>query len=419
MRILFLHQNCPGQYRYLAPFLAAQKSNEVFFITRPGRPDLEGVRKVEYKPRRRPSPQTHHYIREFEGGILNGQAVAEVAITLRNRGFVPDIVCAHPGWGEALYIKDVYPDTPLLVFCEFYYHATGADVGFDPERKVTQDDLSRIRTRNSLQLLSLEGSDWGVSPTHWQRQQFPKDFLHRVSVIHDGINTVLARPEPDARLVLPDGNVLGRNDEVVTYVARNLEPYRGFPSFMRAVAQSCRRRPRTHYVIVGGDEVSYGRRPSDGRSWRQHLADEVSFDEARVHFLGSVPYATFLRVLQVSSAHVYLTYPFVLSWSMLEAMSSGCVVIGSDTEPVREVIEHGRNGLLVDFFSPGAIAERIDEVLDHRDRMSELGRDARRTILERYELKDCLRQNIALMDDLVAAPRRVAKPAGAPGSVPP
>lgn len=400
MRVLFIHQNCPGQYRYLSRFVASKPGNQAVFITQTGKPDVPGVAKFEYQPKRKPSPETHYYIRSFEAGILNGQGVARTALALKNKGFKPDIVCAHPGWGESLYIKDIYPDVPLLNYCEFYYRTTGADVGFDPENPVKLDDQTRVRTRNALHLLSIEGCDQGISPTEWQRAQFPEVYQDKIRVIHDGINAEAACPNADATFALPGGRSLSRNDEVVTYVARNLEPYRGFPTFMRAVAEVCSRRPNCHFLIVGGDDVSYGRRLSGGQTYRQKMLSEVKIDPERVHFLGRVPYARFINVLQVSSAHVYLSYPFVLSWSMLEAMAAGCLVIGSDTAPVTEVIAEGKNGLLADFFAPTAIADRIDEVLNHKNRLEALRVQARKTILERYALGDCLRRQVAMMEDL-------------------
>lgn len=414
MRVLFIHQNCPGQYRHLAPRLASQPQNKVVFITQPGKPSIPGVTKIEYKPTRQPSRQTHSYIRNLEAAILNGQAVARAALALKKRGFTPDLVCAHPGWGESLYIKDVYPTTPLLIYCEFYYRPSGSDVDFDPARKVTLDDSCRVRTKNAVNLLSLESCDRGISPTRWQRAQFPKEFIDRIAVIHDGIDTNAASPNPDATFTVPGGLTLTRRDEVVTYVARNLEPYRGFPSFMRALAESCRRRPHCHFLIVGGDGVSYGARLPDGKSYRQKMIEEVAIDPERVHFLGKLPYTKYLSVLHVSSAHVYLTYPFVLSWSMLEAMSAECLVIASDTAPVTEVITDGRNGLLVDFFSPIAIADRVDEVLDHKDRMGEIRRRARQTILERYDLANCLRRQLRLMADLLGGKEKSSSPLDLP-----
>jgi glycosyltransferase involved in cell wall biosynthesis len=400
MKIVFMHQNFPGQYKHLARVLGADSRNQVYFVTKPKAAEISGVRKITYKLHREPQKTTHHYVVPLENAVLYGQAAARALMELKKTGFTPDVICAHPGWGEALYVKDVYPSVPLLNYFEFYYRSSGSDVGFDKEIEVTLNDICRIRTKNTNNLLSLEACDAGISPTRWQRKQFPKEFLYKIALIHDGIDTVIAAPDKDATFELPNGKTLTRKDEVVTYVARNLEPYRGFPVFMRAVEEICKRRPNAQVVIVGGDGVSYGRRLPKGETYRAKALSEVKIDNNRVHFLGYVPYDKFLKVLKVSSAHIYLTYPFVLSWSMLEAMSSGCLIIGSDTPPVAEVINDGKNGLLVDFYSEKQIADRVDEVMDHKDRMATIRRQARETVLERYELNNCLKKHIKLIKSL-------------------
>jgi glycosyltransferase involved in cell wall biosynthesis len=400
MKILFMHQNFPGQYRHLARLFAADPDNDVRCVTKPRTAEIPGVRKHTYKLHREPQKGIHHYIAGLESQVLHGQAAARVLSALKKAGYTPDIVCAHPGWGEALYVKDIFPSAPLLSFFEFYYRASGSDIGFDPNTEVTPDDLCRIRTKNTNNLLSLEACDAGVSPTRWQRKQFPKEFLYKIARIHDGINTEVAVPNPKARLELPNGEAVTRDDEVITYVVRNLEPYRGFPVFMHAVEEICRRRPNCRIVIVGGDGVSYGRRLPKGQTYRAKLLSEVTIDPERVHFLGWIPYERFITVIQVSAVHVYLTYPFVLSWSMLEAMSAGCLVVGSDTPPVTEVIEDGKTGLLVDFFSPKDIADRVIEVLDHKDRMADIRAAARRTIRARYDLSKCVKRHVKLIQDL-------------------
>jgi len=401
MKLLFVHQNTPGQYKHLAPHMAAA-GHEVVFVGKAQRP-LPGVATVAYAPSRAPHKDGHHYLRGFEDQVLHGQAVARVGLDLVKRGFVPDVICAHPGWGEALFLKDVFPDARLLAFCEFFYRSRGSDVGFDPAQPLTLDAACRIRCKNATLLTSLEAADWGVSPTEWQRRQHPEAWRSKISLVHDGVDTELCRPDGEAAFTLPDGRALSRRDEVVTYIARNLEPYRGFPTFMHAAAEILRRRPKAEILVVGGDEVSYGARPADAPNWREKLLKEVQLDPGRIHFLGRVPYDQFLRIVQVSRAHVYLTYPFVLSWSMLEAMACGAVVVGSATPPVAEVIEDGRNGLLADFFDPKAVADRVEEALGAPERMEGIRAAARRTVVERYDLRSvCLPAQVRIIEDLHA-----------------
>lgn len=410
MNVLFVHQNFPGQYKHLAPALAADPANAVAVIADEAvlslRPAMPGVKLVTYALRRPATAAAHRYVQGLESGVQRGLAAAAAAVRLRDEGFVPDVICAHPGWGEALYLKDVFPRSLMLSYFEFYYRPQGSDVGFDPEFPPSADDRFRVRTKNSVNLLSLEASDWGIAPTEWQRRQFPAHYRDRISVVHDGIDTEIVKPRTGVGIGMRgNGLRLTAADEVVTFVNRNLEPYRGFHAFMRALPELQRRRPEAQVVIVGGDEVSYGRPPAGGRRWRPVMLEEVgsSLDLSRVHFTGRIPYADYLALLQVSAVHVYLTYPFVLSWSMLEAMAAGCLVVGSRTPPVEEVIEHGRNGLLVDFFRSDALVEAVERVLNHPDRMRVLREAARNTIRARYDLRSvCLPRQVDLIRALAS-----------------
>lgn len=405
MKILFVHQNFPAQYRWLAGTLAQDKRCQVMALgdaeNVKQRGKIPGVSVAGYVPPASASAHTHHYVRPLEGAVRRGQAVVRACLELQKRGFVPDIIYAHPGWGEALFLKDVYPDARLTLYCEFYYRAKGADVGFDPEFPATLDDLCRVRIKNSASLLSLEAADGGISPTQWQRNAFPAPFRDRITVVHEGVDTDLVRPDPRAEVALADkGLTLTAKDEVVTYVARNLEPYRGFHIFMRALPEIQRRRPQSHVLIVGADGVSYGSALPKGQTYRKQYLEEVGsrLDMSRIHFLGQVPYQTLLRIYQISSAHVYLTYPFVLSWSILEAMAAGCNVIASRTPPVEEVIRDGRNGFLVDFFSPDGIAARVDEVLGRSRDTSKMRERARKTVVDDFDLRRvCLPRHLKLL----------------------
>jgi len=408
MKFLFVHQNFPGQYLHLVRHLAQHGGHEVVFITQRRNADLPGVRKVVYKPRRNVAPQVHHYLRDAESAVLNAQQVARVALDLRKAGFVPDVMLGHNGWGEIWYLKDIFPEAPLIGYFEFFYRMQGADIGFDPSDPVTPDTAPRLRTKNLGNLLALDTVDVGQCPTQWQQSGYPRRYHPMLNVIHEGIDTRAVQPDPAARLLLKEKKLeIRAGDEVLTYVARNLEPYRGFPYFMRALPKILAARPQAQVLIVGGDEVSYGAKLPPGQTFRQKLLDELgdSLDLSRVHFLGKIPYPAFVKVLQVSRAHVYLTYPFVLSWSMLEAMSAGCLLIGSRTAPVEEVIHPGGNGLLVDFFSSDDIADRAIQALEDGRSFESLRRNARQTVIERYDLHTrCLPAHLRLLNAL--APRR-------------
>ncbi len=405
MKILFIHQNMPGQYKHLCRAYGADPTNTVVFVTKPKKDvDIPGVHKVEFHLPRDPSQSTHRYLIPFERAVIEGQEVWRICKKLKHEeGFEPDVIVAHPGWGDTLFIKDIYPKVPLLCFFEFYYRSHGADVNFDSSDSIKADDEARIRIKNATNLFSLESADWGVSPTHWQFIQHPPEFRHKISIIHDGVDTDAIIPVDEYTLTLPTGRKLTRSDEVVTYVARNFEPYRGIQTFMRGAKEILTRRPNCHILAVGGDGVSYGKKPAGNKSWRQLMLEEVRLtqeQEKRLHWFGWQQYDDFLKILKISQAHIYLTYPFVLSWSMIEAMSAGCLVIGSRTAPVEEVIKDGENGLLTDFFDHKMLADKVDAVFNHPDRMAKLRQNARITAVEKYSLQKLMPLQISLINDM-------------------
>ncbi|WP_212637889.1 glycosyltransferase family 4 protein [Desulfocicer vacuolatum] len=374
----------------MAKAVATNPQNQVVAIgeQRPNAIKIPNIKQMWYKKPREAGDKTHPYIRGFEANIRRGQTIISVLQALSQKGFIPDVICAHSGWGETLFLKDYFPHVPIIGYFEFYYHGKGADVGFDPEYPSSLDGLARVRTKNATNLLSLEACDHGIAPTLWQKQQFPEIFHNKIKVIHEGINTDIVKENPHIRLHLKTAGVtLTKSDEVITFVNRNLEPYRGFHTFVRALPKILDSRPNAHVLIIGGDKVSYGKQLPQGMTYRQKYLNEVQFDPSRVHFMGQVPYNQFISVLQVSAVHVYLTYPFVLSWSMLEAMACRCCLVASATPPVMEVIEDKVNGLLVDFFDSKALVKKINEVLDHPRRFDQIRARARQTIMEKYDLQ--------------------------------
>jgi glycosyltransferase involved in cell wall biosynthesis len=402
MRILFLHSNFPAQFRHLAVALGQDSNHQVVFGTARKEGSLPGVYKTIYSPSREAHPQIHHYVRPLENAVLQGQAVYRIAEQLKAQGFVPDVVYGHSGWGPTLFIKDIFPKAKLLCYFEWFYHAHGSDADFDPSDSLNADDEARIRIKNAPILIDLYSCDRGLSPTYWQRQQFPPEFHSKITVHHDGIDTEFFQPQPGAKLVLPRINLdLSHAKEIVTYVARGMEPYRGFPQFIEAVGLLQQRRPQCHVVIVGENRVAYGKVLPGGKTYKDLMLEKVPLDLDRVHFTGLLPYPEYLQVLQASSVHIYLTRPFVLSWSMLESLSAGCLVVASRTGPVTEVIEDGVNGLLVDFFSPQEICDRVEEVLDHPTQMADIRVKARETIQERYNLTQLLPQHLQWIQQIL------------------
>ncbi|MDF1706617.1 MAG: glycosyltransferase family 4 protein [Paracoccaceae bacterium] len=412
MKILFIHQNFPGQFKHLAPALVAKGHACTALTLRVKEATVwNGVRVLPYAVKRPSGQGVHPWLADTETKVIRGEACYHAARALRDKGYHPDIIVAHHGWGEPMFLRDVWPAARIGLYCELYHLSDRDHLGFDPEfmPQVSEAEHLRIRMKNLNNLIHLPLCDMGLSPTRFQADTFPAAFRDRISVIHDGIDTDHVRPDPGARVTLPDGQVLTRDDEVLTFVNRNLEPYRGYHVFMRALPRLLAARPQAQVVIVGGDDVSYGGKPPKGQTWKQIFVDEVrgqipDRDWARVHFLGRVPYSDFVPLLQVARVHVYLTYPFVLSWSLFEAMSAGGAIVASDTAPVREAITHGDTGLLVDFFDGAALVEQVCRLMDDPALRARLGQAARAHVTARYDLRRiCLPQQLDWIERLAAA----------------
>ncbi|MEM6588657.1 MAG: glycosyltransferase family 4 protein [Pseudomonadota bacterium] len=399
MKILFIHQNFPGQYKHLSQVLAAQGHECVALTLRVKEVTTwNGVKLIPYGLADRKSQNTHPWVLDFDTKVTRAHACFSAARNLKEQGFSPDLILAHPGWGESMFLKDVWPDARMGIYCELYHLSDYPHTGFDPEfdRGDPEEFALRIRMKNLHNHLHFDIADAGISPTAFQADTFPDAFRDRITLCHDGINTKLSSPNPGVTLNLQKHGALSRDDEIITFVNRNLEPYRGYHIFMRALPRLLRERPNATVLIVGGNDVSYGARPPKGQTWKQIFIDEVrgqisDDDWDRVRFLDRIPHGQFTNLLQISRVHVYLTYPFVLSWSLLEAMSCGAAIVASDTEPVREVIRDGETGELVDFFDIDGIVERVSALLEDEDRRITLGQAARTQMVEHYDLRSiCL-----------------------------
>ncbi|AXO12847.1 glycosyltransferase [Thalassospira indica] len=396
MKIVLVHRHGPGQFVHLACHLA-DAGWQVSFLCEAMNVRLPGIRTLR-QPVTAPPPAIPFAQYHQDVGL---KAARTLESLVREEG-APDIVYGHIGWGSMMFARDVLPKTPLIGYCEHYYHATGRDVGFDPDDEITLAKRAQLRVRNAAQLTTLDQLDAAISPTKWQKSAFPAAYHHKIGVCHDGIDTHRCQPNPNASLTLPDGRVLTARDQVITYVARDLEPYRGFPTFIRAAAKLAQQNPDAQFVIAGGDGVSYGQARKDGRTWRDVMMAETQIDPSRIHFLGQIPHDQLIRMYQISSLHVYLTYPFVLSWSVLEAMACGAPVIASDTGPCHDMIRDRQNGFLTDFWDSDALAMKMAFCLTHRDDLTPLRERARKTILNHFDLRRCLDRQTTLIENLAS-----------------
>lgn len=393
MKILFVHQNFPGQFPHLSQALA-KRGHKVLALTDQGNQRRSPVQVVQYKS---PDEVTTSSAlgRSFSTHAERGYLAARGARALRDKhGFVPDVILGHSGWGETMFLREIWPDAKLLVYAELMYRTRGHDVGFDPEVSADTDEARFMTITRSMHLLhGIVAADAALSPTLYQADSFPPELRSKITVIHDGIDTARVRPNPDTTLTLPNGEIADSSQEILSFVSRSLEPYRGFHIFMRALPEVLAARPKAQVVIVGAEGVSYGTQPRDAESWKAKMLAELGdrLDLKRVHFMGRLAYQDYLALIQLTRVHCYLTYPFVLSWSLTEAMAAGGYVVASDTAPVRELITDGVNGRLVPFFDVPALSAALIRGLEGDPQADRLKAAARQTILDGYDLRDhCL-----------------------------
>jgi glycosyltransferase involved in cell wall biosynthesis len=407
VKYLFVHQNFPGQFLHIVRHLTAQQKHDLVFITEPNRNQINGVRKVPYRRPSGAAAQTHPVARDLDAAAHRAAAVGRTAHNLKQLGYVPDIIIGHHGWGELLNLGDVWPGVPILGYMEFYYQTDAADVGFDAEFPLDVSEYPRVRAKNTINLLAYANGGYGLTPTEWQLSTYPAWMRDWITLVREGVDLGVCKPDPKVRrqAMTIGGMRIAPSDKLVTYVSRDLEPYRGFHVLMRALPNLLRARKDIRVAIVGGDGVSYGGPPPKG-SWKDTMLAELGaeIDLKRVVFPGRLDYAVYVRMLQRSDAHVYLTYPFVASWSLREALATGCAVIGSDTDPVREFITHEKNGLLADFFDTAGLAAKVVSVIENAALARSLRAEARRYAERHLSMTNYLAEYDELIRRLTGKP---------------
>ncbi len=408
-KILFVHQNFPAQFKSIAPFLAFTNKYEVHSLAwkKSHKEDdylksMIDITHHQYEIKIGSSKNIHPLATEFETKMIRADSVALKCFELKEKGFTPDLIIDHPGWGETLFIKEVWPDVKILSFFEYYYNTSDSDIDFDMEQsQVSGYEMSKkLIARNTPINLSYSSCDGIIAPTNFQKSTAPPWLRDKINVIHDGIDTDIIKPGKKNKSIsikyrsIADNKListkLSKKDKIITFVNRNLEPYRGYHSFIRSLPLVQKSHPDAFILLVGGDQVSYGAPHPSGNSYKNIFLNEIKdslIDPSKLIFLGKVDYETFINIMDTSSVHVYLTYPFVLSWSVLEIMALEKVIIGSKTGPVEEVISDNQNGLLVDFFNTNDIANKVITVLDNPKKFDKIRLNARKTIIDNYDLR--------------------------------
>lgn len=384
-RVLFAHTNYPAQFGGFGEWLAAQ-GFEVAFLTQRQDARSDAIRIATCSDHRAVGKETHRYVRPLERAAITGQAFARAGIDLAKDGFQPDLVMAHSGWGAGLYLKDVWPQSAYVPYFEWYYSWPAVDRLPDDKLENPVEGRAFNRTRNAPLVLDFTSADLAICPTRFQARQFPSFLRDRLTIMHDGIDTDVMHPGDRSRAVLDHWGI-PRDAEIVTSITRGMEPHRGFPEIMRAIAILQKSRPKLHAVIGGEDRVAYGAKLPEGDSWKRRMLAELDLDRERLHFTGLLPRPAMVKLMAASDVHTYLTVPFVLSWSLLDAMSTGCLIVASDTPPVREFMEDGKTGLLVPMHDHEALAARIAEALDNREGLERVRNKARVQIVEHLDAK--------------------------------
>jgi glycosyltransferase involved in cell wall biosynthesis len=404
-RILFVHQNFPGQFPHIADTLVA-RGDQVAAIGGNTAKERPGVRLVRWVNQRGTTQGIFDPATRAEADLIRARAAAAAAVELRKQGFVPDIIIGHPGWGETLHMKDIFPEARLILFGEFYYRQFGGDVNFDREFETPSlEGAMRTNGKNATQSLAYVMADQIVSPTRFQASTFPEIFQSKMRVLHEGIDLSRARARPDVKLALPDGRVLDRSVPIITFINRNFERLRGFHIFMRALPAFLDAVPEAQVIAIGADGTGYGADRKDGKTWRQAMFDELGarLERQRVHFVGRVEHERMIDILSIGAAHVYYTYPFTLSWSLVEAMACECLIIGSDTAPVRDAVVDGENGVLLDFFDVDALSQAMIDAVCHPDRYAAMRKRARETAIADFDRETRgVPGWLAMIDELLA-----------------
>jgi glycosyltransferase involved in cell wall biosynthesis len=404
MHVLFVHQNYPAQFGHIASYLAQRKGYRCTFLSQQPPGKNGAIERIQYQLKGGATAQTHYCSRTFENAIWHSHGLYE-ALDARP-DIKPDLIVAHSGFLSTIFLRELY-DCPMVNYFEYYYRTRGADMDFRPDFPYPAINRLRARARNAVALMDLENCDAAYSPTRWQRSLFPRFFQDKIRTIFDGIDTTIWRPLAGGPRRIGD-RVIPEGTRIVTYVSRGLESLRGFDIFMQAAKRICQRRSDVIFFVVGEDRVCYGGDEEfiGKKSFKQWVLERDDYDLSRFVFTGPVPIGTLVQLFALSDLHIYLTVPFVLSWSLLDALACGTTVLASGTPPVREVIEHGKNGLLVDFFDTDGMADLACQVLDRPQEYKHLGRSGVEMIQTRYSMDVCLPRMLALYEDAVFAYRQ-------------
>ncbi len=400
MHILFIHQNYPAQFGLIAAYLAQTRGFRCTFLSEDTPGFADGVDRIRYAMSGGATAHNHFCTRTFENVVCRSVSAYEA---LKARPDIrPDLIVAHAGFLSTVYLRELY-DCPIVNYFEYFYHTHNSDMDFRPDFPTNEQNRLRARTRNAHLLLDLSNCDVGYSPTLWQTSLFPAEFRPKIRTIFDGVDTSFWRPMPHGQRRVA-GCDFPEGLRIVTYVSRGMESLRGFDQFMKAAKILCQLRRDVLFVVVGNDRICYSADAefTGGKTFKEWVLAQDQYDLSRFLFTGLLPPNELAKLFSITDLHVYLTAPFVLSWSLMNALACGATVLASDTAPVREMIVDGENGLLVDFFNPEKIAHQAGEILDRPQEYKHLGLAGVRLIGANYSLDQALPRMLLLYEEAIA-----------------
>jgi glycosyltransferase involved in cell wall biosynthesis len=402
MHVLFVHQNFPAQFGHIARHLIRTRGWYCTFVSKTSSGTADGVRKIAYKTQGGAHETTHYCSRTFENAVWHAHGVYEACKA--ETGMRPDLIVGHSGFGSTLYLPELYPGVPIVNYFEYYYYPHQSDMDFRPEFPPAELDYLRARSRNAMLMLDLENCQCGYSPTHFQRDLFPLAYRSKIDVIFDGIETDIFQRLDNLPRRIGD-RVIPASTRIVTYVSRGFESMRGFDIFMKVAQRIYQQFPNVVFAVVGSDKIHYGgdeKHIRHHKTFFQYVMAQSKYDISKFIFTGMLPVSKLVEVLSISDLHLYFTVPFVLSWSLMDALACGCTVLASDTEPVREMIEDGRNGRLCGFFDVEGFANLAVEMLRDPGEFRHLGREAAAGIRREYAIDVTLPRLAGLFEQAVA-----------------
>ena len=403
-KILFVHRNFPAQFKNIADHLSSEGYEVTAIISGLNTNRQNSKFKIIRYDIHRSSRGDYDLLSDFEAKVIRAEAAYLRCKIYAAGGYSPDIIYFHPAWGESIFLRTLWPSAKLLMYCEYFTGEHNEDLfyGNNDSHVLDEKSLLKIVIKKSNLLLNLVNFDVGISPTLFQKKTFPKEYQGKIETIHDGVDTSYFSPSDQVEIRINRDNrtyTFDKDSEVLTFVNRNMEPYRGINSMIRAIPSLLQLRPNLSIFLIGESAKGYGPAPDRGKygtkNWKEIILEEIDpqmrpVDWERVFFLGTVPKNFYRSCLQLSSCHVYLTYPYILSWSLLEAMSVGCSIVASDNTAVREFIADDINGTIVDFFDvPGLVRACVNTITD-RPLSKKYGVLARRKIVAEYDLESII-----------------------------